>query len=718
MSPEQAAGRIEEVDEGSDVYALGTILYQLLTGVPPYQGTTSGEVLEQVLAGPPVVPRSRKPSIPRPLEAICLRAMARSRDQRYAEVTLLIRDLERYLADEPVTVYRGTLGERAGRWARHHRTVVASSAVALLLLIASGVGGLFLWREAEYRRARQTETYLAELQRSAQDGEASAQAELQAGRFAAAEKLLSHANAALRDEPRLVDLRSRLESQWQRVRGLVEFYRLADQAERLAFLEYDAEALAACEGALTNLGILHDREWAAHLAITNLTNPEDADPERLLRQLREDVYRMFLLLSGLRLRPALMKSGDDPVAVAACRAALEAVELAHCFRLSFSGRLLERFCAVCLGQWHRVLTAKPAAEPTSAADYYFAGMAHVWITAAEKDDAIRRLLELPWIKVLSGLDFQKPGPTSERYLRTAADREPKHYWSRFWLAWSFGVAGDFRAAAQAYDACVALRPDYALGYAHRGHMLILQRAKTSDAEQRRELERRGLEDLNRARALEPDEPFIHWLRGGSLSHLGRMSEALEALIHAMELEPPLAHWKGQPIGQEKKSLFKGAADLAKAVTTRDPGLVEAWATLATAELALGHFAEARTAAGRALAMRPDDARSLTVRGAVHVQERQFEPALVDFRRAQASAPRHFPATARAANTYVALGRFKEALADFDHLLNIAVANWQRVEAHLGRAHCLVRLGRVEEARRAQSSAREINPMARTSEEIP
>jgi tRNA A-37 threonylcarbamoyl transferase component Bud32 len=94
MSPEQAAGRIEEVDERSDVYALGTILYQLLTGVPPYQGTTSGEVLEQVLAGPPASPRSRKPGIPRPLEAICMRAISRTRDERYAEVALLIRDLE------------------------------------------------------------------------------------------------------------------------------------------------------------------------------------------------------------------------------------------------------------------------------------------------------------------------------------------------------------------------------------------------------------------------------------------------------------------------------------------------------------------------------------------------------------------------------------------------------------------------------------------------
>jgi tetratricopeptide (TPR) repeat protein len=476
-------------------------------------------------------------------------------------------------------------------------------------------------------------------------------------------------------------------------------------------LEYDDEALAACEGALTNLGVLHDREWAAHLPATDLTNPEIADPERLLRQLREDVYRTFLLIAALRARPALMKKSDDPRAADACRSALEAVHLAHSFRPSFCGRLFERFCAARLGQWHRVLTGKSAAEPTSAADYYFAGMAHVWITAAKKDDAIRLLLELPWMRALSGLDFQNPGQTSERYLRTATDLQPGHYWSRFWLAWSFAVAGDFRAAAQAYDACVALRPDYALGYAHRGHMLVLQRARTADAEQGRELERRGLEDLNRAQALEPDEPFIHWLRAWSLNHLGRIADALEAFAHAMELEPPLSQWKGQHIGQEKENMFKGAANLAKTITARDPGQVHAWATLATAELALGHFAEAQTAAGRALELRPNDAPSLAVRGAVRLQESQFEPALADFRRARLSAAHLYLAAAGAAQTCQALGRFEEALAEFDHLLSIAVANWQRVEAHLGRARCLVRLGRVEEARRAQGSARQINPMA-------
>jgi tetratricopeptide (TPR) repeat protein len=493
--------------------------------------------------------------------------------------------------------------------------------VALVLGVAGAVGGLFLWQTEEHRREQQAAKHLTDLQRSAEDGEAFALAELRAGRYTGAEKILQHALDAVHDEPKLEANRSRLETRLQRTRGLVDFYRLADKAEKLAFLESDAEALAACESALVSLGILHDPEWAVHLPAADLTNPADADPEHLLRQVREDVYRTIGLLAALYVRPVMMKGTDDPETQQACRAALKTVERFHRFRPSVSGRLIELFCYLRLGQLHRVLAWKPVAEPTSATDYYFSGMAYVWLAAAEKDDGIRRFLELPVTRALIGLDFRKAQQTSERYLRTAADREPRHYWTQFWLAWSFSVAGNFAAAAQAYDTCVALRPDYALAYAQRGQVLVLQMPQTTDADRRLELERRGLADLSRAQTLEPDEPFIHWLRAGALAYLERVPEALEAFGRAMELERPLAEWKGQHIVQEKQQLLQQAADFAKAVTAREPGQVDAWAVLAAAQLALGQTAEAQTAASRALQLRADHARALAVKRALQLQKR-------------------------------------------------------------------------------------------------
>src|SRR5207248_8420121 len=112
---------------------------------------------------------------------------------------------------------------------------------------------------------RSDEKHLAELQRSSESNEAVGQNEVRAGRFLGAERILRKAVETLGDETRLEEPRARIEARRRRVHGLAEFYRLADEAERLAFLEYDREALAACDAALEGLGILKDPEWPEHM---------------------------------------------------------------------------------------------------------------------------------------------------------------------------------------------------------------------------------------------------------------------------------------------------------------------------------------------------------------------------------------------------------------------------------------------------------------------
>ncbi|HEV3204069.1 MAG TPA: tetratricopeptide repeat protein, partial [Gemmataceae bacterium] len=284
--------------------------------------------------------------------------------------------------------------------------------------------------------------------------------------------------------------------------------------------------------------------------------------------------------------------------------------------------------------------------------------------------------------------------------------------------WSFFAADNYQAAAQAYDTCVALRPDYALGYAERGRILIKQVQSTSRAESRKTLERRGLQDLDRAQALEPDEPFIHWLRADALRDLGRVSGALEALARAMELERPLARWKGQRIGEEKHHFFDTGARFAGGITQKEPGQANAWAVLAMAEFGLGRFESAARAADRALEHRPHHPRALAVRGALRQQQKQFQLALDDFNRVLADAPGIYLAAAGRAQSYFSLDQFEEAVASFDHLLTFAVSDWQRVEAHLGKARSLERLGKLEMARQALENARKIDPNSTLDETPP
>jgi serine/threonine-protein kinase len=148
MSPEQAAGRLEQLGPASDVYNLGATLYCLLTRRAPCRGEDVGTVLRQVEQGEFPRPRAVEPSIPAALEAVCLKAMTLRPEDRYGSPRALADDIERFLADEPVAVYREPWRVRAARWVRRHRTKVTAAvaavavaagclAVATVLLIAA-----------------------------------------------------------------------------------------------------------------------------------------------------------------------------------------------------------------------------------------------------------------------------------------------------------------------------------------------------------------------------------------------------------------------------------------------------------------------------------------------------------------------------------------------------------------------------------------------------
>ena len=136
MAPEQADGRVDAIDARTDVYGLGAILYEILAGRPPYEGTSTRDVLRKVLEAEPLPPRQFVPSTPKPLEAACLRAMAKRPDDRYPSALALAEDVRRWLADEPVSAYPEPWPTRVGRWARRYRTEVAAAAALLVLAVA------------------------------------------------------------------------------------------------------------------------------------------------------------------------------------------------------------------------------------------------------------------------------------------------------------------------------------------------------------------------------------------------------------------------------------------------------------------------------------------------------------------------------------------------------------------------------------------------------
>jgi hypothetical protein len=115
MAPEQAEGRIRDLGPATDVYGLGALLYELLTGRPPFRGTTAVETLEQVRTHDPVSPTILQPSVPRDLENLCLKCLEKEPRHRYSSAEGLARDLERFLDGEPISARSLTILERVTR---------------------------------------------------------------------------------------------------------------------------------------------------------------------------------------------------------------------------------------------------------------------------------------------------------------------------------------------------------------------------------------------------------------------------------------------------------------------------------------------------------------------------------------------------------------------------------------------------------------------------
>jgi serine/threonine protein kinase len=139
MAPEQAAGQTKSVGPQVDIYALGAILYELLTGHPPFKGESALETLMQVLEREPQRPRLINAAVPRDLETICLKAMAKDVRQRYQTASELAEDLDRFLQGRTIRARPVTQVERVWRWCRRNPVIagLAACATSLLIIVAA-----------------------------------------------------------------------------------------------------------------------------------------------------------------------------------------------------------------------------------------------------------------------------------------------------------------------------------------------------------------------------------------------------------------------------------------------------------------------------------------------------------------------------------------------------------------------------------------------------
>jgi hypothetical protein len=147
MAPEQADGS-KDIGPLADVYALGAILYECLTGRPPFKADTAFNTILQVLTEEPVPPSQIQSQVPRDLETVCLKCLSKVPARRYTSAAELAADLDRFLAGEPIQARPVSAWERAAKWARRRPAVAGLLLAVVVVTLAGFCLASWKWRKA------------------------------------------------------------------------------------------------------------------------------------------------------------------------------------------------------------------------------------------------------------------------------------------------------------------------------------------------------------------------------------------------------------------------------------------------------------------------------------------------------------------------------------------------------------------------------------------
>jgi WD40 repeat protein/tRNA A-37 threonylcarbamoyl transferase component Bud32/tetratricopeptide (TPR) repeat protein len=272
MPPEQASARIHDIHEASDIYSLGAVLYNLVTGRPPFQADNQLDTLVQVIEREPIAPRQLNPNVPHDLETICLKCLEKRQQRRYASAQEVADELQRFLNGEPIVARPIGRGARAWRWCKRKPALAALwTALAMLLLTFSVGGPIVAYQQAEHARIQ------SQLRSQAEKARVDAEQRRQEADQARAETELERQEAvrarADADRRRQEAEQARTETEQKRQEAeaaRAETEQKRQEAERLARLneEQSKEIAKQRDHALDNLYLAHMRsaqaDWKAN----------------------------------------------------------------------------------------------------------------------------------------------------------------------------------------------------------------------------------------------------------------------------------------------------------------------------------------------------------------------------------------------------------------------------------------------------------------------
>jgi serine/threonine protein kinase/Flp pilus assembly protein TadD len=521
MSPEQALAQPTGVDHRTDIYSLGATLYELLTLEPAFDDRDRHELLRQIAIEEPKPVRRINKAIPLDLETIVLKAMAKNPAERYPTARELADDLRRFLKDEPILARRSTLLQRARRWARRHRPVMVSAAVALLAaltVLAGSVGWVVRDRGARQAKAN------AELQAKADDAERFQKE----GNWPQAHAAATHAKALLADGTADPAVAERVE------RVLRKLAEEDADAQLVAGLEAIRIRQADVKGNGFDLAasrVEYEKAFGTYGLRTDATTPEQA--------------AAALLRRPVSVRNTLLAALDHWSILAKAEKAPEAGWLKQVLSLADSDPWRQGVRAAREKNDRQEMEklareVDTAAEPPEALFVLEKGLAQRGATEAALALLRRAQQACPgdfWINHELGRALRDCRPPQYedaiRFFTAAVALRPDNAGVRLNLGTALARAGRLDDALAAYRQAIELKPDYSMAHYFLGQILA-EKGQLDEA----------IAACRRATKFKPDYGDAFYDLGTLLGRAGRVDEALVALRSAVELMPDHAESHG------------------------------------------------------------------------------------------------------------------------------------------------------------------------------
>jgi eukaryotic-like serine/threonine-protein kinase len=644
MSPEQARGDTREVGTLSDLYSLGAILYELLTGRPPFVGPTVIETIMLVRQQEPVPPTRLQPRCPRDLETICLKCLQKEPSQRYANCQILADDLHHFLAGEPIKARPVGWIEHTWRWMRRNPRVAGLSACVGVLLLAVIIAmSMIVVRQSREREA------LAKTQEIAGERLEQATRRIAAGNYHQAQDILQWSDPLLNHED-LADARLRLETLRAQVDGFAEFHKLLDNARFACRFGSRRQKEVGRDYCQQMLALYDEMEGRTGKGAAGLP-PLSEEQQQLFK---EDVFEA-LMTAAMVERELAVGQGEVRRRAAAGKAIgwLNRAE-----KLLPGTRTLHVQRAPCWAELGDAQADKADMDkaktiaPTSAVDRFWHGYADH--TRGDK-----------------ALAEKDPQAAADFYHKEIAEyaaflqQRPEHFWGYFnWANAHFqlGTRADLVDALIGYTACIRLRPDFPWPYNNRG--TVHHRLGENEL---------AVLDFNVALERNPNYPEAYANRGQAHLALKKTEAALEDFTRAIALNSEAAETYAAraEISRELKQYAAALNDYTRLLDLTDnkyPILEKR----AAVNRALNKIDDAVQDYGELIKLNPKNLQARVIRAQLYLAQEKYAAARDDFSAILEKAPTAADIwRARAIVNWQNLRDFDAALADFQRCAQLA-----------------------------------------------